>query len=237
MSIYAALRVKDEARWIERVIKSIHPVCAKIVVFDDHSTDKTVEICRELGCIVLQSTFQGIDEARDKDYLLGAIWTACGAQLSDWVLMIDGDEELHQADIPAVIRGASSGAIALSFHVVYLWDREDQIRVDRWYKENRRGSMFRLTSRDLSFVRTAHGGNFHCSNTPWALYNQQVPIQARLLHYGYLHKADRVRKYEWYNRIDPNNPNEDGYRHMVIGDIFPADSVFRYAGPLELKPL
>jgi hypothetical protein len=59
----------------------------------------------------------------------------------------------------------------------------------------------------------------------------------RLLHYGYLHKEDRVRKFHWYNKIDPNNAFEDQYRHMVIGDVFPADSSFKWAGPLELRSL
>jgi hypothetical protein len=46
-----------------------------------------------------------------------------------------------------------------------------------------------------------------------------------------------VRKYEWYRNIDGENPVEDGYRHMVVGDIFPAESRFRYGGPLQLEAL
>ena len=29
----------------------------------------------------------------------------------------------------------------------------------------------------------------------------------------------------------------DCYRHMVIGDLFPADSTFKHAGPLEFRLL
>ncbi len=122
-------------------------------------------------------------------------------------------------------------------HIVYLWDREDQIRIDRWYREFRRPSLFKLTSRDLTFRRTGFGGEFHCSSAPAQLLGRQAPIPVRLLHYGYMHREDRIRKYEFYNRIDPNNPIEDGYRHMVIGDLFPSNSVFRHAGPLELRAL
>lgn len=230
------LRIKNESRWIARVIESIKPVCDQILVLDDHSDDGTPEICEDLGCTVFRSEFTGIDETRDKDFLLAKVWEH-GGHLGDWCLMVDGDEALHQADIPALVAATKSAAVCCSFHIVYLWDREDQIRVDRWYREFRRPSLFRLTRRDLAFRRTAFGGNFHCSSAPAQLLDRITPVPVRLLHFGYLHKEDRIRKYHWYNQVDPNNPIEDGYRHMVVGDLFPASSQFRHAGPLQLAPL
>ena len=43
--ITAIYRVKNEARFIEHSIKSITDFCSEIIVLDDNSTDKTVEIC------------------------------------------------------------------------------------------------------------------------------------------------------------------------------------------------
>jgi hypothetical protein len=62
---------------------------------------------------------------------------------------------------------------------------------------------------------------------------------APLWHLGYNDLEDRVRKYAWYNQMDPNNQPEDCYRHMVQGDIteIPADAVLRHAGPLRLQML
>jgi hypothetical protein len=62
-------------------------------------------------------------------------------------------------------------------------------------------------------------------------------VNARLLHYGYLHREDRIRKYEWYTQQDPDNQAEDFYRHTVIGDLFPAEIRFRHGGPLKLREL
>jgi glycosyltransferase involved in cell wall biosynthesis len=233
---WGLLRVKNEARWIEKVIRSLEPVCDRILVFDDHSTDGTPEICFNLGCIVHFSEFDGLDESRDKDFLLQQAW-AVGAKVGDHCLMIDGDEALDQRDVPALKSAIEFGTACGSLHVLYLWDNEHQIRVDRWYREVRRASLFRLTSKTLSFRRTAFGGNFHCGSVPLQLSNHVTKLPVRLLHYGYMHKEDRVRKYHWYNQIDPNNAPEDQYRHMVVGDIFPADSRFKWAGPLEVKPL
>ena len=233
---WGLLRIKNEARWIENVIRSIQPVCDRILVLDDHSDDGTPEICESLGCIVFRSLFEGIHEARDKDWLLEQAW-ARGAKVNDWCLMVDGDEALHQDDISALVAATRSNAVCCSMHIVYLWDREDQIRIDRWYREFRRPSLFKLISRELTFRRTGFGGEFHCSSAPAKLLGLQTAIPVRLLHYGYMRKEDRIRKFEFYNRIDPGNPIEDGYRHMVIGDLFPADSVFMHAGPLELRRL
>ncbi len=230
------LRVKNEARWIERVVRSIQPVCEEILVLDDHSTDETPAICESLTCTVYRSEFAGIDETRDKDWLLAKAWEL-GAKVGDCCLMIDGDEVLHPGDAHIVAGAIESAAVCCSFRIVYLWDREDQVRVDRWYSDFRRPSLFRLTERALTFRRTPYGGHFHCSSAPAQLLNRIEPIDARFLHYGYLHREDRIRKYHWYNQVDPGNPIEDGYRHMVIGDLFPADSRFRWAGPLKLSSL
>jgi glycosyltransferase involved in cell wall biosynthesis len=234
--IFGLLRIKNEARWIARVVQSIQPVCGRILILDDHSTDGTPEICEALGCQVFRSPFEDIHEARDKDYLLERAWES-GAAIGDCCLMIDGDEALHPDDVPALFAAASSGAVCCSVHIMYLWDREDQVRVDHLYREFRRPSLFRLTERNLSFLRTEHGGNLHCSSAPAQLLSQITPIPVRLLHFGYLHREDRVRKFHWYNSIDPHKELEDQYRHMVVGDLFPADASFRFAGPLQLEAL
>jgi hypothetical protein len=211
-------------------------VCDRIFVLDDHSDDGTPDICCELGCVVFDSPFDAIHEARDKDFLLEQAWKF-GAQIGDHCLMVDGDEALHQEDLPELRRAIAGGLVCGSMHIVYLWDREDQRRVDRWYREFRRPSLFRLTRKDLTFRRTQFGGNFHCSSAPAALLSTQTPLAVRLLHFGYMHREDRIRKFHWYNQVDPNNAIEDGYRHMVVGDIFPATAAFRWAGPLEVRPL
>jgi glycosyltransferase involved in cell wall biosynthesis len=43
--IIGLLRIKNEARWIERVVRSIQPVCGRNLIFDDHSTEGTPEVC------------------------------------------------------------------------------------------------------------------------------------------------------------------------------------------------
>lgn len=237
MTFAAMIRVKNEARWIARVIESILPVTESIFILDDHSTDATREICRGYPNVrVFDSPFEGLDESRDKNALLKYV-RACGPY--DWVLHIDGDEVLEPGAKDKILGAIQQRRMAavFRFQVCYLWDREGQWRTDGIYGRFWRPSMFRMGARtDLKFGTTRHGGNLHCSNYPVNIAGGIDRAPVRLLHYGYFDTEMRVRKYRFYNSVDPDNSVEDCYRHVVIGDLFPAESRFRHAGPLKLEP-
>jgi len=231
------LRVKNEARWIERSIRSIQPICESILVMDDHSTDGTPEICSAIpGVRVFHSPFEGLNECRDKNWLLERFADVCKGDA--WVLMIDGDEVLHSSGVE-ILRAACdrTDCDVFSLRVLYLWNSEAAVRTDGVYGRFRRPSMFR--PRNHRFVPSAAAAGFHCGNVPLSLQASARPLESALLHFGYMDQADRVRKYHWYRAIDGSNRNEDGYRHMVQGDLpeIPATARLRHAGPLFLRPL
>lgn len=230
--IIGLMRVKNEARWIERAVRSIMPLCAAVLVMDDHSTDATALLAANCGATVFRSPYHGLDEARDKNLLLQK---ALDLSRPTWALMIDGDEELEESG-SAKIRALMSrpGPMAFSLPVRYLWDSPDQWRTDGVYGQFHRPSLWRLR-RGQRFRSTGAAGNFHCGSVPYGL--GAVRCDAALLHYGYMLREDRIRKYAWYRSIDGGNLSEDGYKHIVIGDVFPADSRFRHGGPLHIQPI
>jgi len=225
------MRVKNEARWIKRCVESILPICERVLIMDDHSTDGTADICASIpGVKLLASPFDGLNETRDKNWLLSQVGPA------DWIVAIDGDELL--ADPELLLKAMEQPVKCLRLPILYLWNSEDQVRVDgvyRMYKSEGRASVFRPNG--AVFQSTQHGGNFHCGNVPAALRPDASYCRARLLHFGYMHREDRERKFSWYNQQDPGNNLEDHYRHMVVGDIFPAESRFEHGGPLRLEPV
>jgi glycosyltransferase involved in cell wall biosynthesis len=213
-----AMRVKNEAEHIEEVIRSVLPLCDIAVVFDDHSTDNTMEICRGFGdrVRIIQSPFSGLDEARDKNALLAQL----GGSRADWVLWIDGDEALERGG-PDVIRnivGAAAGVGAFTLRIAYLWNDANHVRVDGVYGRFTRPSLFRLSGQRLENLRfrpTGAGGNLHCGNIPHGIIGGMDHLGVRLKHFGYMTRQKRLQKYQWYNNVDPNNAAEDYYRHIA----------------------
>jgi len=217
----AALRIRNEALYIDEVIASVLPLCEQVFVLDDHSTDDTVARCRAFGerVTVTDSPFDGLDEARDKNHLLARIVEQLPGGAPCWVLWIDGDEVLERNG-PARIRQAvgRSRASVYSLRIAYLWDDPARVRVDGIYGRFSRPSLFRIdavNARQLRFAGTGHGGNLHCGNVPVGVAGPAAALDVRLKHYGYLSRDLRRRKYEWYTRVDPDNQAEDCYRHLA----------------------
>ncbi len=204
------LRVRNESRWIQRSVCSILPLCDRVLVMDDHSTDDTAVILAAIpGVEVLASPFIGLDECRDKNWLLDKARTA------DWVVMIDGDEMLMPGRLE-ILRDAmlTGDPLSISMRILYLWDSENSVRMDGVYGEYRRHSAFR--PKNHVFTSSTEGG-FHCGNVPYRAMLSAVTIDAPILHFGYLDAAERERKFCWYNAHDPANQVEDRYRHIAHG--------------------
>lgn len=241
----AMLRIKNEARWLASCLSSLSPLCETIFVFDDHSTDSSPEIiCNHPGTVHLPSPFTGLNEARDKDWLLGEVVKTLpgeklNAQSPYWVICIDGDEELEKGGAEKIINLVWGYPIALSFYfkILYLWDSVETVRVDGRYGEFDRPSMFRVINPVLRYQTTRWGGNLHCSSTPKEFIGRETRSDVKLLHYGYMLAEDRRRKWEWYNSVDPGNEMEDRYRHVIQGDEGGpgAGEKLKWAGPLRVE--
>lgn len=229
-----AMRIKNESAFIHEVLAQALQLCSHVFILDDHSTDNTVAICQSFGnaVTVFHSPFQGLDETRDKNYLLEKIVQ----RNPEFVLWIDGDEVLENGgaeQIQAAVE-ASPSAAAWYLRIAYLWDRPDQVRVDGLFGNFRRPSLFRFRgqpARRLKFRATGRGGNFHCGNVPDGLMGQHRELPVRLKHYGCMTQEQRLAKHAFYTSKDPGNQLEDNYRHLL------GIPGARHApGPLRLMP-
>ena len=71
---FAMLRIKNEARWLPSVLPALSSLCRTIFVLDDHSTDSSRDIIlAHPDTVYLQSPFTGLNETRDKNWLLDTI--------------------------------------------------------------------------------------------------------------------------------------------------------------------
>lgn len=263
MTIFGMMRIRNESRWIRDSLGSILPLCERVFVLDDGSSDGTPEICEKLSMqvTVIRSPFRepvdmGIDETRDKSFLLQRVMDCVSdihlrgnPRSPFWCIGIDGDEILERSaydPIRETIMHTPHHAFKLP--IWYLWDSDmsiwsvkgkRRVRVDGVYGKFARPSLFRLFNRSFQFQKTPWGGNFHCSSIPQELLHcsQQIIEGAPLLHLGYQYKEDRIRKWEWYNSVDGGNEVEDRYRHCVQGDLpeIPATASLKHAGPMRFE--
>lgn len=87
--ITAIILTLNEEKNIEECIRSIQPIVQRIVVVDSFSTDKTVEIAKELGAEVLQNKWV--------NYSTQFVYALENANIATkWVFRIDADERLTE---------------------------------------------------------------------------------------------------------------------------------------------
>lgn len=237
---------------------------------------------------VLRSIFSSLPpscyEDRGGGVAVFKLW-ACGPDSPHWILAIDGDEVL-EPNGPQIIRDCVTAATcsAYSLKIEYLWGDAHTVRSDRVYGEFWRPSLFKpfiprpgvpddiTLLPEFRFMSTPFGRkkngqqpNFHCSSVPQRLLHGHQRCPARLKHYGYMLREDRVRKLDFYTSLDWKNAAEDSYRHMVQGDSptldelpltrellsagelkprdvqymldVPPNAYLLHAGPIQLKPL
>ena len=90
LSLSLAMIVKDEEEMLPRCLAAIAPAVDEIVIVDTGSTDRTVEIAESFGARVLHHEWDG-DFAAARN-------VAFDAATGDWVMYLDADEVLVEAD-------------------------------------------------------------------------------------------------------------------------------------------
>ena len=89
----------NEERNIGRALASVK-FADEIVVCDSQSTDRTTEIAREFGCLIVSKAFTGFGAAKQ---------AALERLQTDWVLVLDADEEVDVEAAAAIRNAAASG--------------------------------------------------------------------------------------------------------------------------------
>ncbi len=163
--------VKNEAACLGRCLKSVQPYVDELIVVDTGSSDRTIEIARELGAQVHEIEWQ--------DDFAAARNAAIGLATGEWILTLDADEVLEVQDIHWVdqLRQKSTSshfafAIALrdatstetAMHALRLFRNDPDLQYRDRYHEH-------LTWKDVALG----------TNHPQVVVLDSV----ELIHYGY----------------------------------------------------
>ena len=140
-ALSAVILTFNEELHLERALASISGFTKEIFVIDSFSTDRTVEIARAHGAIVLQNKF--VNQAKQFQ------WALDNAPISgEWILRLDADE-IIETDLAAEI---VQKLPVLTPDVVGINLKRKHIFMDRWVKH---GGRYPLVM--LRIWRKGHG--------------------------------------------------------------------------------
>ncbi len=123
LKLSAVILTFNEELHLERALESISAFAKEIFVIDSFSTDRTIEIARAHGAIVLQNKF--INQAKQFQ------WALDNAAISgDWILRLDADE-IIEPDLAAEIMHKLP---VLAPDIVGVNLKRKHIFMDRWVK-------------------------------------------------------------------------------------------------------
>lgn len=219
MKIAGICCVKDGAKYMTRLLIQYSNLCDQIFILDDRSSDNVKEIC---GRFPKVHYFRNDEEP----FHGGRNWRDIYSKLElsnrwfDWVIGLDADElfeEGSEKKLYNLLEGTSKDVNAWSFPMLYLWNDEKHYRADtEWYKTVRAVRVFRYFKDKLP-VNTPR----HATSLPENIGKIANCDSINILHFGYMDKEDRIKKYNYYKNRDKDmiESGKDNYLHMLEHDI------------------
>jgi len=119
MLVSLCMIVKNEENTLKRCIDSVKEFVEEIIIVDTGSIDRTVAIAEGYGARIYEYPWDG-SFANARNFALEH------ANM-DWILLMDGDDELEKKDVPKILRLLSkdSGDAYFFKTVSYLGERPD----------------------------------------------------------------------------------------------------------------
>ncbi len=172
-----------------RCLENVKQFCSDIVIYDDASTDNSVEVAKKYTQHIILGKENNIHkELFHKQQLLDY---AIREINPDWFFWIDCDEILCRRgikNIQEICRLADNkGLTGLSFHELNLWRGENWVRTDSLFDK---GWFIRLWKNNGQFKFNLKEG-VHNDLFPMGLkVKQEVP---RIIHYGFCYLNEMYR--------------------------------------------
>ena len=213
--------IHNESLNLEMCIKHLNKYVDKFVIFDDESTDNSVEILKKFPKVkeIISEKQKGKHEWRERYNRETVLRKAkeISEAAETWVLCIDPDERFEKRflrNIRKIIKRNPGKAINVHFRE--LWDNIYQFRNDGIWNEKSKTLLFPL-SKEMTFDYE----NEH--HIPW-IYRELTSIiylDYNLYHLKMVKDTDREERKELYSKLDPNKVMQPiGYDYLVdINDL------------------
>ena len=218
--ISAVIITYNEEHIIARSIDSLRRVADEVIVIDSFSTDRTIEICKEKGAVVLQNKFEGYKTQKN---------FAVTKAKYEWILSIDADEVLSNELIDSLLKWrknhkfsndvSSQPSLPAGYFVSRRTDYCGKwVNFGGWYPDKK----LRLFNRN---VGQWSGRNVHEVVKIKEGFSTSF-LKGDLLHYSINEPAELLRKLYTYSEMGARFMNEEGRSTSLIEAIY--RSAFRW---------
>lgn len=226
MRIVGSLVVKNEAdRYLQSCLGWNSAWWDELFVFDDQSSDKSVEICRRHTDSLETRTERTPTFFEHEGVFRRHAWQimsdVCNLKSGDWVFSFDADEFLVGATQPVDLRlelerlaehAEQRGLNSVSIPIPEIWSLDEplKVRTDGFWATMRLPRFCRFIEGSDEWMPKAMG----CGSTP--LYSYINPLKdvesLRLLHVGWADQGERRARYERYIALKNHGHNP---RHIA----------------------
>jgi tetratricopeptide (TPR) repeat protein len=224
------LIARNEEEMLPGCLASVRGVADELVVVDTGSTDRTRDLARAAGALVLERPWDD-DFAAPRNLALSR---ATG----DWVLVLDADERLAPAAGPVVLEAMARGGFDLGFLRFHNADRPDASAEEILAGRARVGAAYSLPRLMRRLPDLRFSGIVHENVTDWAAAhgNRFELLPADVVHLGYVKElqgslAKRERNLTLLRRrmvLEPEDVTAFGYVALELhqrGDLAGAAAV------------
>lgn len=212
--ITAVVLTKNEEKNIAKCLATLR-FCGEVIVVDEYSTDRTVEIARRYGARVFQRHLKE-DFAAQRNFGLSKA-------KGDWVLFVDSDERVTAA-LAAEIKKQIAGAPSVGFYIKrrdFIWDRELR------HGEPGNVKLLRLAKKNAGLWKRA-------VHEVWDTTGKTGILQNPLEHYPHQTLREFLQDVDRYSTMHAKALNEENVKSNIAKIIIWPVGKFKYGWILKL---
>lgn len=206
--VTAIVLTKNEEKNIAKCLAGLR-FCNEVIVVDEYSTDRTVEIARRYGARVFERHLNN-DFASQRNFGLGKA-------KGDWVFFVDADERVTEA-LASEIKNEIVGTPAIGFYIKrrdFVWGRELR------HGESGTVKLLRLAKKKAGvWKREVHEG--------WDIRGKTKTLENPLTHHPHQTLREFLQDVDRYSTLHAKALHEEGVKSNLAKIIIWPVGKFKY---------